>query len=203
MVSRGVLATIPASSRDVFFVGARHAKTYLLLLLTNPASRVKTINYRFFFAFLLVAAGCALDPEVGKLRNADPVGADAGVDDSADAAERVSFVRDIRPIFTRAADDVRGRGCKECHYPGEFTQEGVLGSGLSLKTLGGLRAGGRVSGASVVIPGNPQDSLLIQKLEGRQASFAQMPKGGPFLRKEDIALIRLWISQGAKGQDSE
>jgi Planctomycete cytochrome C len=164
---------------------------------------VKTTTCSFLCAVLLLAAGCALDPEVGKLRSVNPVVADAGADDYADAADRVSFARDIRPIINREADDVRGRGCKGCHYPGEFTQDGFLGSGLSLKTLGALRAGGRVSGASVVIPGNPQDSLLIQKLEGRQANFAQMPKGGPFLRKEDIALIRLWISQGAKGQDSE
>ncbi|MEO0998610.1 MAG: Ig-like domain-containing protein [Pseudomonadota bacterium] len=48
-----------------------------------------------------------------------------------------------------------------------------------------------------VAAGDPDNSYLIQKLEGTAASGAQMPFGGPPLDAATIADIRQWISDGA------
>jgi hypothetical protein len=58
--------------------------------------------------------------------------------------------------------------------------------------------------ASIQVPaldrveaGNPEDSYLIQKLEGTQTVGERMPQGGPFLDQETIDTVRQWITDGA------
>ncbi|MDH4049852.1 MAG: hypothetical protein OEW68_16830 [Gammaproteobacteria bacterium] len=46
-------------------------------------------------------------------------------------------------------------------------------------------------------PGLPDQSYLIQKLEGTAGSGAQMPLGGPPIPASTIAFVRQWISDGA------
>ena len=48
-----------------------------------------------------------------------------------------------------------------------------------------------------VAPGDPDNSYLIQKLEGT-APMAQMPFGGTPLDPAIISNIRTWISNGAQ-----
>ncbi|MGH8530832.1 MAG: c-type cytochrome domain-containing protein [Nevskiales bacterium] len=48
-----------------------------------------------------------------------------------------------------------------------------------------------------VEPGNPDNSYLIQKLEGRALLGGRMPLGRPPLSPETIAVIRQWITEGA------
>jgi hypothetical protein len=48
-----------------------------------------------------------------------------------------------------------------------------------------------------VEPGNPDDSYVVQKVEGTAAVGGQMPLGRTPLTAEQIALIRQWISEGA------
>lgn len=55
------------------------------------------------------------------------------------------------------------------------------------------------SGAFRVLPGNPDMSYLIQKLEGNQMVGGQMPPGAP-LQQAVIDDIRLWITNGALRQ---
>jgi len=45
--------------------------------------------------------------------------------------------------------------------------------------------------------GDPDNSYLIQKLEGHAAVGARMPLGGPYLSNDVIAVIRQWITAGA------
>jgi hypothetical protein len=45
--------------------------------------------------------------------------------------------------------------------------------------------------------GDPDNSYLIQKLEGHAAVGERMPLGGPYLPNDEIALIRQWITAGA------
>jgi hypothetical protein len=49
-----------------------------------------------------------------------------------------------------------------------------------------------------VAPGDPDNSYIIQKLEGHAAVGAQMPYGGPPLSADVIAVIRQWIADGAQ-----
>jgi len=48
-----------------------------------------------------------------------------------------------------------------------------------------------------VAPGAPNNSYIVQKLEGHAAVGAQMPFGGPYLSADVIAVIRQWITDGA------
>ena len=48
-----------------------------------------------------------------------------------------------------------------------------------------------------VIPGDPDNSFIIHKLEGTQNIGDRMPLGGPYLDQATIDVIRLWIANGA------
>lgn len=48
-----------------------------------------------------------------------------------------------------------------------------------------------------VLPGDPGNSYLVQKIEGRAAVGARMPLGGPALSQANIDLVRAWIAAGA------
>ncbi len=53
-----------------------------------------------------------------------------------------------------------------------------------------------------VEPGNPDDSYLVQKLEGTAAVGGQMPLSGPPVPAADILVIRQWIIDGAQADDA-
>src|SRR5262245_42722479 len=122
-------------------------------------------------ALAVSGAACgAFEPGFGALES--PV-------DGADAGTGVSFGRDIRPLMNRDEDDPSGHGCRYCHYETASMHVGYDLSGLDLSTLGSLREGGMYSGASIVIPGNPDDSAIVQKLKGTYPYGARMPRDGP------------------------
>lgn len=54
-------------------------------------------------------------------------------------------------------------------------------------------------GAIRVIPGDPDNSYIVHKLEGRSDIVGQrMPRtSGPFLTEGQMLIIRRWIAQGA------
>jgi hypothetical protein len=53
-------------------------------------------------------------------------------------------------------------------------------------------------GAVLVVPGDPQSSYLIRKLEGRDINGVRMPfNGPPYLTDGQILVIRRWIENGA------
>lgn len=55
----------------------------------------------------------------------------------------------------------------------------------------------QVGSLNRVTPGDPDNSYLIHKLEGTQASGGRMPQGGPFLSQASIDMVRQWITDGA------
>jgi len=48
-----------------------------------------------------------------------------------------------------------------------------------------------------VTPGDPDNSYLVQKIEGSASVGARMPLGGPPLPQSSIDLVRAWIAEGA------
>ena len=48
-----------------------------------------------------------------------------------------------------------------------------------------------------VVPGDPDASFLIQKLQGTQTLGNRMPDGGPYLTTATVNVIRQWIQDGA------
>src|SRR5688572_7698047 len=86
--------------------------------------------------------------------------------------------------------------CTNCHV-GAGAPEGLrLEEGMSHAMLVNVPSG-EVPTLLRVEPGNPDDSYLVQKIEGTASVGAQMPLGGPALSDEQVAAIRQWITDGA------
>lgn len=105
-----------------------------------------------------------------------------------------------REIFN--TQDSSGRGnCIGCHTNvGRTPAAGLnLIEGQSFQALVGQSSAAK-PGAVRVIPGNPDNSYLIHKLEGTADIVGQrMPRtGGPYLTPGQINIIRRWIQLGAK-----
>lgn len=105
-----------------------------------------------------------------------------------------------REIFNKS--DSSGRlACIQCHTPANrnFVAGLALTEGFSYPELVGQPSRNK-AGAVRVIPGDPEASYLIHKLEGRSTIAGErMPKStGPFLTSGQISIIRRWIELGAK-----
>jgi hypothetical protein len=105
-----------------------------------------------------------------------------------------------REIFN--TQDSTGRlACIQCHTDvGRVPPLGlVLLEGRSYASLVGRRSTGKPS-ATLVAPGDPDNSYLIHKLEAAPGIVGErMPRNaGPFLTAGQISIIRRWIELGAK-----
>jgi WD40 repeat protein len=98
-----------------------------------------------------------------------------------DRKKPVHYDRDIEPIFLNK--------CQFCHSGS--VQEGKL----DMSSYDSLLKGGKHG--QPIIPGKAVESLLI-KLAGRTHKPIMPPKGEEPLTPEELALIKLWIDQGAK-----
>ena len=140
---------------------------------------------------LLALAACeaTYDPEVGALIGAT---ADSGASVDAGPACRdsdpevaVSLALDVRPLMYRSPG-----GCS-CHASSTT-------SGFNLGSYQRLLLGGFNSGTSIIVPGAPCDSVLVQKLGPTPPFGSRMPfNGPPYFTPEEIALVMDWIAEGA------
>ena len=103
------------------------------------------------------------------------------------AEDTVSFNRDIRPIL---ADR-----CFVCHGPDSAAREADLRFDQEQSAKGD--AEGSVSAA--IIPGEPESSeMMVRMLESDPELKMPPPESNLTITGEEIALIRRWITQGAK-----
>ena len=86
--------------------------------------------------------------------------------------------------------------CTACHAGSNAPQGLHLDAANSYSQLVGVPSVEQPAILRVAV-GDPDNSYIIQKLEGHAASGAQMPFGGPPLSASTIAFIRQWISAGA------
>lgn len=102
-----------------------------------------------------------------------------------------------REIFN-TTDSSGRQACVTCHVTGGPAGFLPLTEGVSYGNLVG-RTSGAKPGAVRVIPGDPDNSYLIQKLEGAAGIVGQrMPRTtGPFLTEGQVSIIRRWIELGA------
>jgi hypothetical protein len=91
----------------------------------------------------------------------------------------VSYSAQVAPVMAMH--------CNGCH--------GDAG-GLSTRTYRDLMAGGHLG--RVILPGDPDGSLLIHFVDGRRGKEQLMPLGGRALSAEQIAVLRRWIAEGAR-----
>jgi mono/diheme cytochrome c family protein len=100
------------------------------------------------------------------------------------------------------ATDASGRpACASCHNPngGAFRAVGLdMSAAGAYDSLVGVPATEK-SALLRVAPGDPDNSYLLHKLEGRTDIIGgRMPLRGPFLSDGQIAIIRRWIELGAR-----
>jgi Planctomycete cytochrome C len=104
---------------------------------------------------------------------------------AACAPKNVSFRADVQPILEQR--------CMECHAPGA---PGFIASGFDVSSFESLMKGGKYG--ALVIPGDPLTSALNMLVEGRADPSIHMPHGREKLGDREIAVLRVWVQEGAK-----
>ncbi len=106
---------------------------------------------------------------------------------SADA-QTIDYLRDVKPMLAEK--------CFACH--GALKQKGSL----RVDSVAGMLEGGS-AGASIV-PGKSGESLLVQRVLGLGKKQRMPPKDeGEVLSDVQLAKLKAWIDQGAKGSADE
>ena len=136
-------------------------------------SKAETImRIKGIFAGMLLIAGTTLqaDVDVTKLPPPSP-------------QKDVTFAKDIKPIFEKA--------CFKCH--GEEKQKAKL----RVDSVEAIKKGSE--NGEVIVVGKSDKSSLVHSVAGLVEDMMMPPedKGDP-LTKDQIALLRAWIDQGAK-----
>jgi hypothetical protein len=112
-----------------------------------------------------------------------------------DGAKDDKTYRDqVREIFGDGVSlGPKGGSCGFCHYGGTsipdltdpFSKRGVVG-----------RANSR--GYALIDPGYPDNSLVVQKIEGRVAAGLSMPLRLESFSRHEVDLLERWIAEGAE-----
>jgi Protein of unknown function (DUF1553)/Protein of unknown function (DUF1549)/Planctomycete cytochrome C len=98
----------------------------------------------------------------------------------------INFARDVRPILSDH--------CFACHGPDDQKRK----AGLRLDIREGA-FGKPKSGEPVILPGKPDDSELIFRVESDDSELQMPPKkSGKPLSPDQIAMLRRWVLEGAR-----
>ncbi len=96
----------------------------------------------------------------------------------------IDYSRDIRPILSNT--------CFKCHGPDDQVRE----ADLRLDTAAGAQAD--LGGHQAITPGNPETSELIARIRSTDDERKMPPAdSGLKLSEREVALLTLWIRQGA------
>jgi len=137
---------------------------------------------RFILFSVLAIAGCSAGSGEGLDANGRPIG------ETPEAGDEPTLANIQARVFTPI--------CTQCHVGAAAPQGLRLDAVNAFDNLAGVPSN-EVGGLLRVDPFNPDDSYLVQKIEGTAAVGAQMPLAGPPLPDEDMMLIRQWILEGA------
>jgi len=105
----------------------------------------------------------------------------------ATAADAPTYWQDVRPILRKH--------CTVCHSERKLS-EVELSAGLAVDKPELIRKGGKDGKVVVLVPGKPDESLLVTLLTSKDKKRA-MPLDADPLAEADIATIRKWIAAGA------
>jgi len=104
-------------------------------------------------------------------------------------APAIEFNHEIRPILSE--------NCFSCHGPDKNKRKAGLRLDRAEEATSTLK-----SGARAVVPGDLENSKLLKLVVSTDDDDRMPPKKtGKHLTKEQIALLREWIAQGAKWQE--
>ncbi|MEM7281844.1 MAG: Ig-like domain-containing protein, partial [Pseudomonadota bacterium] len=125
-----------------------------------------------------------------------------GDDDGAEGGDFVSSftieipVVGLQPTWRSIQDNIFTPMCITCHAGAGAPAGLQLDEDNSFNMLVNIPSS-QVPTLLRVEPGDPDDSYLVQKLEGTQTVGGRMPQGGPFLEQSDIDVVRTWVTDGA------
>jgi mono/diheme cytochrome c family protein len=129
-------------------------------------------------SMLLALAACSSEP------SGEP---------DAQPAQTSAYQAQIAPLFRQK--------CATCHLTGQEAGKMQMTPDQAIASIVNVKADGAPALIRVV-PGKPDESYLIMKLEGTHLEKggigATMPFGQPPLSPAEIADIRKWIADGAK-----
>jgi mono/diheme cytochrome c family protein len=96
---------------------------------------------------------------------------------------RVSFTASIKPVLREK--------CAHCHNLRTLPERVSFES----RELAFTKT---AAGQPIIVPGKPEESLLVVALESPKLHEKAMPMVGPRPNVDEIALIRRWIAEGAR-----
>jgi hypothetical protein len=140
-------------------------------------SLVRSLRWGLFIAVASVAMG-ACDEKLSDLTGPTP---------------------NLKPTLTSIQSEVLSQKCIGCHTNvGRTPPQGLnLTEGNAYANLVGISSREK-AGVMRVAPGDPENSYLIHKLEGRGGiSGVRMPFNGTALTDGQILVIKRWIELGA------
>lgn len=111
---------------------------------------------------------------------------------------------EVQPIFSEIQVKVLTPSCALSGCHNEASKKGglILVEGQSFAEMVDVpaqQAGALADGKILVIPGDPDNSYLIQKLEGPESGEGlEMPPGARVISDAAILAIREWVAQGAQ-----
>ncbi len=105
------------------------------------------------------------------------------------AADKLQYNRDIRPILSDR--------CFKCHGPDKNSRK----AGLRLDLPEAAYAERKKTGTFAIVPGKPQQSLVVQKIFARDPEDLMPPKDSNLaLTPAEKEKLRRWIAEGAAYQ---
>jgi hypothetical protein len=129
----------------------------------------------------------------------EDAGALTGVVDASSAAPAAKF-SEIYPLIFPSTTNPR---CSFCHsMPAVDSIDGKLSTGADQAAayaalVGQTSTSSKCGGRPLVVPGQPDMSLFLQKLGPNPPCGSRMPIGGMPLSGEQLEMIRSWIAAGA------
>lgn len=133
-------------------------------------------------ALVLVASLAACSKDKGTTATADLDSLSVSPRSVTLASGGLRYTIDVQAIFS-----------SRCALSGCRSDDSRSG-GLSLASFEGVASGGSFSG-DVVLPGRPDQSRLIQRVESSEPSF-RMPRGGPEISTPEKETLRSWVLSG-------
>src|SRR6476659_10552958 len=109
------------------------------------------------------------------------------VNASALAADGPTYWADVRPILRKH--------CTVCHAERKLADLDIS-AGLALDKPENIRKGSKGGKVSVLVPGKPDESLMVTLLSSKDPKRA-MPLAAPPLSETEITTIRQWVAAGA------
>lgn len=142
----------------------------------------------------LVLAACSSDS------SGDDAAGMAGAGMAGNAAPAAKFSEIYAMMFPMATN----ARCDACHsMPANDIANGNLEMGKTpasayMALVGQTSKSSRCMSKTLVVPGQPEMSLLYQKLSAAPPCGSRMPLGGTGFSDAQLEMIRSWIAAGAK-----